>query len=208
MRRFPLPIATAALAGAALILSACGSSVPLTYHSLTRAEDAGASSSGPARMLVEILPVAIPEQVDRPELVLSAPDGKVIVLGDDQWTASLADGTRQAVADALWRHSRAIDVYRAPASNAPESIPQYRLSIRVERFTATPGQHAELAASWTARRLPRGESVTCRARAEAPLPGTTAEDAARALGAGLAELADSIAAGLDRLNRGDSAPCG
>ena len=207
MRRLPLPIAAAALAGAAFILSACGSSVPLTYHSLTQAGDATASPSGSAQMLVEILPVAIPERVNRPELVLSAPDGSVTVLYNDQWTGSLADETRQAVADALWRHSRAIDVYRAPAAGAPENMPQYRLSIRIERFAATPGLRAELAASWTARRLPRGESVTCRAKAEAPLPGATPEDAASALGSGLTDLAESIAAGLDRLNRGNGDPC-
>lgn len=193
------------LALAVLALSGCGSSPPVHYHALNSASPP--QTSGSARLLVEILPVAIPERLDRVEMVLSNGSGQLDVRGNDQWAAPLSDEVRQMLSDALWDRLQASDSYRAPVSPSATGLPQYRLALRIERFEAVPGRNALIQGSWTARRLPQGASATCRASVTVPLPATSTEAAATALSDGTAQLSRLVADSIDRLNQNNSDAC-
>ncbi len=158
-------------------------------------------------MLVEIVPVTIPERLNREELVLTNENGQVEVREGDHWAGPLPDELRQILADILWSQLEAADVYLAPVVPSAGGPPLYRLALRIERFEATPGHAAVVAASWTARRLPQGPSATCRANVTIPLPDRSAGAAAGALAYGAGQLAQRVAASLGAMDRGSTPAC-
>jgi hypothetical protein len=184
-------------------LGGCGTSVPVRYYTLT--PPSAPVASGAARMLVEVLPVAMPERLNRPELVLNGPEGRLEVRQSDRWVAPLADEIAQVVDEALWRKLAAADSYRAPTASS--TLPQYRLSLHVERFDADPDLAATVDASWTIRRLPQGLSATCRARVKAALASFSPQGAAGGLALASADLAGLIADSLAHLDGGWTQVC-
>lgn len=200
LRRLAVPVLLLPL------LAACGASTPVRYHTLVRPDPAGTEVSGAARVLVEILPVAVPDSVSRDALVLNTPTGQVAVLEMDRWLAPVSDEVRQLVADSLWRSARAADTYQAPVPTGTP-VPRYRLALRLERFDAVPGQAATVAGSWTLRGLPDGPVQICRWAGAQPLPGAEAAAAAAALAEGSRRLADRIGDSLRRAVDGDRDIC-
>lgn len=199
--RLVLAVALAAL------LAGCGASTPLRYHALAPG-GAAPGPSGGAALLVEVLPVTVPERLNRDEVVLSGPGGQPELRGGDRWAAPLADEMRQMVDDALWRRLRAADVYGAPPLPGSAGMPQYRLALRIERLDATPGGQAVAEASWTLRRLPQGAQAFCRSAAAEPVAAPDTGTAVAALGRVSSRLAAAVAASLERLNVGTADPCG
>lgn len=190
-----------------LMLAGCGASAPLRYHALS-ANGGDALAQGSAAVLVEVLPVAVPERVNREEIVLTAPGGQLDVRSGERWAAPLADEMRQMVDDALWRRLRAADVYAAPAGPASGGLPQYRLAVRMERLDAAVGRTALAEATWTVRRLPQGQPTICRAGASEALAGPDTAAAVAGLSKAAARVADAVAASLERLNAGAANACG
>ena len=189
------------------LLAGCGASTPLRYHALAPGAAAPGPSGG-AAVLVEVLPVAVPERLNREEVVLTAPGGQPELRGNDRWAAPLADEMRQMVDDALWRRLRAADVYGAPPLPGSAGLPQYRLALRVERLDATPGGQAVAEASWTLRRLPQGAQAFCRSGTAEAVAGTDTAGAVAAMGHAASRLAAAVAASVERLNSGAADPCG
>ena len=186
------------------LLAGCSASPPTRYHALT--QTAPPAAGGSARMLVEFLPVAVPERLNRDEMVLTGVDGAISVREADHWAAPLSDEVRQIVADALWRKSGAVDDYKAPLPLGASKLPAYRLSLRIERFEAGPGHAALVDAGWTLRRLPEGAAAVCRL----VIQGDAADNpdaAARALSAATVRLADAVGESLQRLESGAAASC-
>lgn len=190
------------------LLGACGTSPPVRYHALSRPGTAGMEASGAARVLVEILPIAVPDGVARANLVMSDGNGRVTVMEADRWLAPVADDMRQVVADSLWRSVRATDTYQAPLPAQSASLPRYRLAIRVERFDAIPGQAGVVVGSWTLRPLPDGAVHICRWAGTQPLGRQDAASAADALAEGSRQLADRIGESLRRAVDGHEDVCG
>lgn len=194
------------LAAAILALTACGASPPVRYHTLTGAAPAAAvSAQGGAALLVEVLPIAIPERVNREEIVFAGTGSTLELRDSERWAAPLADEFRQAIDDALWRRLRAADIYVAPVP--PGDVPQYRLAVRIERLDVVPGRIAVVEGSWTARRLPQGKPAVCRAGFAATPTALTTEASVAALATGTARLADAVTDSLERLESGADDPC-
>ncbi len=191
----PALLALAALAG-------CAGSPPVHYLALPR--QAAPAPSGAARLLVEVLPIALPERLNRPELVSRAADGAVVVHQEAQWVAPLPDEVRQILDDALWRQTRAADTYQAPLPATASPLPQYRLALRLERFESGPGG-ADIAAAWTLRPLPRGEADVCRAAVHLAAADADPDAQADLLGEGARRIAADVAESLSRLHQGNAA---
>lgn len=200
----PIRISLLALTLAAA-LSGCGTSPAPHYHALGVA--APAQATGGAKLLVEILPVAVPERLNREEMVLTGESGQLDVRDGDHWAAPLADEIRQILADTLWRRLWAADVYQAPVVPVAGGPSQYRLALRIERFEAVPGRSAVVEGSWTARRLPQGGLATCRASITISLPGLTPDAAASALSDGTGQLARLVADSIGGLDQGVASAC-
>jgi len=196
-----------AMAAAVVVaaVAGCGSSPPVSYHALS--SPATPRASGEARVLVEMLPVAVPERLSREDMVLTDAAGQLDVRDLDRWAGPPADEIRQIVADSLWQRLRAVDVYQAPVAATATSLPQYRLALRIERFEAKLGSAATVEASWTARRLPQGRSSTCRVSMSLPLPERTPSAAAAVLADATGQMARAVADSLAQLDQGAADPC-
>lgn len=207
-------------------LAGCGASPPVRYHTLSAPPTAEKTISGSARALVELLPIAIPERLNRQEMVLggngSGP-GLVEVADTQRWAGNPADEIRQVLTSVLWSRLRAIDVYQAPPPAAAGNPPRFRVSLRIERFDAAPGREAVVEGAWTSRRIlseanlkagvPNDPPAVCRAAIAVALPAvanaaagttndSTADQATAALSKATATLAGLIADSLDRQQQG------
>ena len=186
-------------------LAGCGTSAPVRYHALAGNAVPLHETQASAAILVEVLPVTIPERINREEIVLTGKDGRLDIREGERWAAPLADEFRQAVDDALWRLLRAADTYAAPVAPGG-GLPQYRLALRIERFDAIPERAAMVEGSWTVRRRPEGQAAVCRAGFVVPAAASV-ETAAAALAEGTRRLAEAVVASLSHLQAGKADPC-
>lgn len=193
--------------GLVAALTGCGSSTPLRYHALSGTPTAPVAQ-GHVAALVEVLPITIPERINRDEVVMTGPDGRLDVRSGERWAAPLGDEFRQLVDDALWTRVRAADVFAAPVPASTSGLPQYRLALKLERLEARPGALAVAEASWTVRRLPQGQPAICRAGFTEPLGSTDTDAAVVALSRASTRLAGAVAASLERLHLNSGDPCG
>lgn len=155
----------------AAMLSACASAPPSQYYTLSvpvvSNQEAGASVT--PGFAISVPAVKIPEQVDRPQIVLNQVGGtQVTLLNESQWAAPLADEIRTALSNELSRRLGVLDVN---VQAAPETLPLWLITVTVQRFESVYGGQAVLEATW--RQMPRngikGKGAICRAQIEVPV---------------------------------------
>jgi hypothetical protein len=149
----------------------------------------------------ELLPVGIPAQVDRPQMVVQLTDGALAVVEQERWIAPLADEMQAALAEQL---TLALGVRESSTRSRRE---RWRLRIDVERFDSALGGVVRLEADWrlSSSEEPR-RALRCRtSHVQATAPGYAALAAGHR--AALAQLAGTIAASLRALDGGASPEC-
>jgi uncharacterized lipoprotein YmbA len=150
-----------AIAALALVLGACGSVPPVRYYTLVPPAGGDATVAPSARSFqFELLPVAVPAQVDQPQMVVRQGEQGVAMLQGQRWIAPLGDEVRSALSADLTRDFRAQDVTGLPAEN--QSTVRIKLDLR--RFDSVPGSYAYIDAAWSVRPLKGGEPLACTSR--------------------------------------------
>jgi uncharacterized lipoprotein YmbA len=179
----------------ALLLTACTTVAPTRFHTLMPPLDSGAPTEAATPAPWRLLPVNVPAQVDRPQLVLRSADGSLAVLEQERWIAPLADEFGGALTDALARRL-------GPASGTGA----WQVAVDVQRFESVPGRLARLEASWSVR---RGETppVHCLSALEQPA-GADAASLAQAHRRAVQALGAQIAGAVSALNAGRTPGCG
>lgn len=199
------PVA-AALLGAVLI-AACSTPPPTHYHTLmVPPQAASAASPAPARAAPapawELLPVGIPVQVDRPQMVVRLADGSLAVVEQERWIAPLADELHASLTERL------TDALGVAAASPRSPRERWRLRIDVQRFDSTLGGAAGLAVEWRLRGSEDQGPTALRCHAvyeQAVQPGYAALAAGhRGL---LARLVEDIARSLGELDAGRNPGC-
>ncbi|HET7267547.1 MAG TPA: PqiC family protein [Oleiagrimonas sp.] len=171
MRRLVLCLSLSCLV---LALGACRSA---PTHFYTLLPPASASEvRGHAAYDIAVLPVTIPAQVDRPQMVVRDGDGSVALLQGQRWIGPLGDEIRSAVSIGLMRRLGAKDVYGLPHDS---DTPVYRVNVNVRRFESAPGQYTYLLAAWSVHADKSGNDPTI----------ACTSDIRESVGAGYAALA-------------------
>lgn len=157
---------TAALASA-LTLGACATSPDSHYFTLSDSSSSGggqasALHSSAAPLLIEVLPVNVPSQVSRPQIVTTDGPGKIEVHDYNRWSSPLGDEISAALSQSLSSKLNAIDTYRTPR---PEGATVYRITVNVQRFESAPGERATIDAAWSVVRSSDSLTLTCRSSA-------------------------------------------
>ncbi len=165
------------------LLAACASGKPSHYYTLLASPAAGqvAAAKGGAQpeYAISVQSVQVPEQVDRPQIVVSDPGStQVMPLNSSLWASPLPDEIRNALSDDLSRRLGVLDI---AATGAPDSLPVWRISVRVQRFDSLYGERALIDATWRLSPVhqPGKKTVLCRAEAQ-----VTVEEGMSALVAG------------------------
>ncbi len=204
----PVPASHARRCGAAIgvaavaLLAACGSVQPPRYHTLMPAPVSNVRPPAPAGSLAwEVLSVAVPAGVDRPQWVVRSVDGSLAVLEQERWAAPLSDEIRAAVVERLTQE------FGAPAVSA-EPRKRWRIRIDVNRFDSAPAREARLEATWT---LSSDADAAAALRCRGEFVQTLAASGYPALAKGhqqaVTTLADTIGSQLKALNAGQTASC-
>jgi len=200
MNRFAHLLQAGALAAAAL-LAGCASAPPDRFYTLAGAAPvpvpAPASASTPpaatGQLYVELVPVDVPAQVRRNQLVVgNGGDGRVELLEHHRWAGPLADEIGHALSLGVTARLGTIDVYRTPR---PDGVRVYRISTNVQRFESVPGSHALVDAVWSVRQVGGGTVLTCRSVLREEV-GQGYEALVAGHRAALGKLAEAVAAGV------------
>jgi len=201
-----LRIATAIAGIAALgALGACRSAGASYYTLVAQPEDAAATGAVPSFQL-DVLPVDVPPDVDRAEIVVRDSTGQVTPVQTRAWIAPLARELRHAFSDDL---TRALGGVRDIAGVTPaDGMPVFRVKLVVKRFESQLDKRALIEAISTVRDPSKTLPVlVCSHRAsEAARPGYAA--LAEAHQRALTTIAKQIARSIQALQAGSPAACG
>ncbi len=189
-------VGAAALACAAIASACLGGKTQVRYYTL-----AGVAASGPAprtaiRYTVHVAPAAVPEGLDRPELVLRVSDTELAIDDDHRWAEPLRTGVARAVADSLAREldGALVSASEQRAAQPPSDV---ELTIELRRMEVSLTGGAAIEVAWTARWANNGATLTGRSVARAPAAPGRGHDGAvaacvTALGAVGADIARSV----------------
>jgi uncharacterized lipoprotein YmbA len=172
-----------------IALGGCGSSAQSRYYSL----DSTAVSDGrpPSRTAVMVGPVSVPASVDQPQFVVQVAPNRVEVEEFNRWVSPLNDGIARTVAGDLATLLGTPDVATAQLANF---IPDYRVTIEVQRFDSIRGKETLLEAVWSVRKTVDGDSRSGRTIAHESVQGDGFEVLAAAHSRALATMSSDIAA--------------
>jgi hypothetical protein len=162
MKRF-IPVFQACALATAALLAGCASAPPDQFYTLAGGAvpaPLAAPETATGKLYVELVPVNVPAQVRRNQLVVgNGGDGRVELLEHHRWAGPLPDEIGNALSLGITARLGAIDVYRTPR---PDGVAVYRISASVQRFESVPGSHALVDAVWSVRQVGGGSVLTCR----------------------------------------------
>lgn len=171
----------------ATLLAGC-STAPARFYSLS--STATSDGTPPTLTKIAVGPVTIPASVDQPEFVVQVAANQVQVDEFNRWVSPLGDGIARSVAGDL------VVLLGTPevASNGLANfVPDYRVTIDVQRFESVQGQAATLEAVWTVRKTAGGAIRSGRTVAKEPVQGQGYDDLAAAHSRALAKMSADIA---------------
>jgi uncharacterized lipoprotein YmbA len=177
-------------------LAACAST-PAHYYTLLAPIPAASDAGTPAPFQFELGTVAIPAQVDQPQLVIRQGGQGVSPLGGERWIAPLAEEVRGALSADLAQALHAEDASGLPGS----SKPRLRIKVDLRRFDSAPGEYALIEAAWSVRLLQGDAMLACTSQIREPVgPGYDAlveghQHALDRLAGQIAQVAGRVAGG-------------
>jgi len=148
-------------AAAVVILAGCSSTAP-QYYSLQSVPTNPAGTPGKieSAYAISVQPVVIPQQIARPQIVVSTtPNAEVVPLSAALWAGPLESQIRNTLADALSRRLNVMDVGQ---SGAAEGLPVWRIYVDVQRFDSIYGEAVQQEIVW--RMVPQGMPKTTKER--------------------------------------------
>ncbi|UYO93110.1 membrane integrity-associated transporter subunit PqiC [Pollutimonas sp. M17] len=180
-----------------LILGACASA-PIHYHTLVAPPSEAAFPGQRVPFLIEVLPVGVPEQLDRPQLVVRHGDNGVSVLETERWASMLDDEIRQALSAALTQQLGTKDIAGLTGS---VRAPVVRVKLQVRRFDAWLGTKVHLSADWSLSVVGKAKEggLTCGAQFSLSAPGGYVE-LVQAQQQAISLLAERIAADARKIS--------
>ncbi|MBA3396524.1 MAG: membrane integrity-associated transporter subunit PqiC [Deltaproteobacteria bacterium] len=172
------------------------------YYTLVAAPDAEPAAAT-HELQVDVLPVDVPPEVDRAEIVVREGPGKLTPVDTRSWIAPLSLEIRRAFSDELSRILGARDIAGVtPAAG----LPTYRIKLVVQRFESMLGKRAVIDAISTVHELTgaRPTLVCSHHASESARPGY--DGLAEAHQRALVQIAKQVAASV-RSFAGETAAC-
>ena len=184
----------AAIALAAVLITGCAGK-PTLYYTLA---DSGLpiatpASTGAAPIYLDMAPVAVPERLARPQMVvrqLGGASAQVDVLEQHRWASSFENELRDALASGVATRLGAIDITKG---GRQATTPAYRIAVQVRQFDATEGSRIDGNFSWTIRRTDETRATACQLSISQPV-GT----GINAVAQGARQLTGELAAAVAR----------
>jgi len=148
---------------AAVLLTACANTSNARYYTLTGpAASALTPPASTTPVFIELAPVAVPERLARPQMVLSKPAGQsaeLELLEQYRWTSSFENEMRDALSVGITNRLGAVDVSKSGRSQG-QAV--WRIAVQLRQFDAIENTRVDAAFSWTARRSDTGSNAVCQ----------------------------------------------
>ena len=149
-----------------LTLSGClgGASAPTNFYMLSplgQTQPTTTAVSTEGRFRIGLVPVVIPEYLNRNEIVVNLDDTVYELAEFNQWAEPLGENMTRVLEDNLTNLLRddAIDVFLASDSSIP---PEYRLEVDVLRLDGNLGDQVTLVAQWALLEPEEGDLILMR----------------------------------------------
>ena len=175
------------------LLAGCGSSPPINYYVLSAHKDSVPSGSTPS---LGVGPIAIPEYLNRDNLVTNREGNTLVVASSDRWAEPLADGVPRVLAINLAGLLNTQSIRSYPWHR--EQTPDYGIRINLLSLDAN-GEEATLSAEWLLYRPADNDEVRRQlSRLRQPLSDGTVgpEQIAQAYSELLFKLSEMIASAI------------
>ena len=182
-------------------LAGCAATPAVRYYSLSTISPAVVPAAKP--LLIEVPPLALPERLVRPQLVVRTAANQVDVLELHRWTAPFDSELRDALASSIAARLGAVDV---SGGGRLAGQPVYRVAVQLRQWEAVDNSRVEASFSWTIRRSDEARNIACQWSQSVPVG---AGIAALAQGAQqlTAQAAQRMAASLSALDADAAAQC-
>lgn len=179
-----------------------GSCVSTSAHYYTLMSEPERSAPATVAVPFRLEIGSIPAQVDRSELVVRLPDGRMAIIDSERWIAPVGDELQNALSVELLRRLSAI------SPSEPTGPRSLIIRLNLERFESSPYRYALVEASWhVALKSPaHNVSVLCRSRAYEQVTGSY-PDLVRGYQRAVAAVASEIATVAQESIRGLPAEC-
>lgn len=158
---------------ACVLLAGCAADKPSHYYTLMATpapgQPAAVRPAAAPDYAISVQAVELPDQVDRPQIVLTDPAStQVMPLGDSLWAAPLSTQLRNVLSYDLSSQLGALDV---SATGMPDSLPVWQVFMQVQRFESLYNQRVLIDATWRLTPINQGKkpSMICRGIAQAPV---------------------------------------
>lgn len=142
----------------AAFLAGCSTPAP-HYYTLSPERSRTVAPSGLQVGAYALSAVTVPAEVDNAALVTREPNGRLMPLSDDRWTAALSSHLQSALGLEL---TAALGM--PPVQNITQGVTQgntTQVQVDVQRFELVPGQYVALEALWRVRFGQSGLVLTC-----------------------------------------------
>ena len=173
------------------VLAGCASPA-VHYYSLNAATPVTAASG--KSLLIDVPPLALPERLVRPQLVVRTSSAQVEILELHRWTSSFDAELHDALAGGIAQQLGAIDISNGGRLTGQ---PVYRVAVQLRQWEAVPNSRLEASFSWTIRRSDDARSIACQWSQSEPVgPGmeALAQGAQRLTARAAQRMAASVAA--------------
>ncbi len=149
--------------GMVLSASGCARATQERFYTLSDSMPDGTEDAPIRNDFVEILPVSLPELLDRPQVVLYDEAGRVRILEEDRWAAALKSEIRRSIGEKVRHQLGMIDIYHTPVPHAGSAKGKtYRITLSVESFKVAPGHGTIMQAVWVVRSIDGSADFVCR----------------------------------------------
>lgn len=193
------PVRGAAAAALALALAACGAPAPKEQFFTLAAPNPGVAPPNGEHPSVFVGPVAVPEGVDRSQMVLRTGRNEVDVSDDFRWAEPLRSAVPRVIAETL---SRELGSSRVLSSRMAAGTPvDYRVAIEVQRFDSSLGDGATIDALWTVTAAAGARTRNGRSVEHEPATSRDPGAVAAAHGRALERVARAIAGAIRALGK-------
>lgn len=183
--------------GLAVLLVACRSPNSEYYTLVSPPSERPAPVSEAFQL--DVLPVDVPPEVDRPEIVVREGRGKLTPVETRSWISPLARELRHALSDDL---ITALAVRDVAGATPVAGIPTYRIKLVVQRFDSRLGARASIDAISTIRNAnSQAPAIVCSHRAS-EAAGPSYEQLAEAHQRAVAAIAAQVAATIRGMQAG------
>ncbi len=177
------------IAFVAVVAAGCASA-PSRFYTLNSTAKGNGTSA--ANYAVAVGPVTVPAEVDRPQFTVQLAPNRVAVDEFNRWAAPLNENIARVVAGDL---ATMLGTPRVTSGALTSFIPDYRVTLDIQKFASVPGKSVQIEAVWIVRKSAGGVSLSGRTIASEPAPGDY-EALAAAHSRALAKVSSDLAAAI------------